>query len=310
MPFFSIIIPLYNKQDHIKNTIESVRNQTFKDFEMIVINDGSIDNSVSIVESIQDKKIKLISQNNQGVSAARNRGIKEAKADFISFLDADDIWYENHLEIIHKLIIEHPSAGIYSTAYEVRKNNKICQLKFMGLPKGFRDGIIPNFFKTLALGANPTFSSVVVLKKNIFDKVGLFPEGVRMGEDLDMWIRAGIKYKVCFSLKTTAIYDLDANNRACRSYTAEDLNSIMFTKWFEYLNMNDSIYLKQFIKKSQLNFLYNLVMSGLGKSVRKKVIPMMLCKYLCFDVFFLYFISFLNKRKIDKIKNLKNKFKP
>src|SRR5690554_5521626 len=95
---FSVVIPLYNKELSISNTIQSVLDQTFQNFEIVIVNDGSTDNSVKEVEKFDDKRIRLIHQENQGVSAARNRGIKEARYEWIAFLDGDDLWEKEHLE--------------------------------------------------------------------------------------------------------------------------------------------------------------------------------------------------------------------
>lgn len=89
---FSIVIPLYNKEKSITTTINSVLNQTCGDFELIIVNDGSTDTSLEIVQSIKDERIRIINQKNGGVSSARNQGIIEAKFDWIAFLDADDLW--------------------------------------------------------------------------------------------------------------------------------------------------------------------------------------------------------------------------
>lgn len=117
-PFFSVVIPLYNKQNYIKETIKSVLNQTFQDFEIVIVNDGSKDDSVKVVESIQDDRIKLVHQENSGVSVARNMGIKEANAKYIAFLDADDLWLPEFLQTIYELIQNFPDAGLYATAYK------------------------------------------------------------------------------------------------------------------------------------------------------------------------------------------------
>ena len=105
---FSIVIPLYNKELSISNTIQSVLDQTFQNFEIVIVNDGSTDNSVKEVEEFDDKRIRLIHQKNQGVSAARNRGIEEAKYEWVAFLDADDLWMKEHLEEYAKVVIENP----------------------------------------------------------------------------------------------------------------------------------------------------------------------------------------------------------
>ena len=103
MPYFSVVIPLYNKEEHILATLNSVLQQTFKDFEVIIVNDGSTDNSVNVVAQIKDKRIQLLTLDNQGVSYARNYGVLKSKANFIAFLDADDIWFPNHLSDLKEL---------------------------------------------------------------------------------------------------------------------------------------------------------------------------------------------------------------
>src|SRR5690554_7052561 len=97
---FSVVIPLYNKELSINNTIQSVLNQTFQDYEIVVVNDGSTDKSLEVVKQINDFRIRIINKLNGGVSSARNRGIEESKFDWIAFLDGDDLWMENHLEIL------------------------------------------------------------------------------------------------------------------------------------------------------------------------------------------------------------------
>ena len=98
MPFFSVIIPLYNKEKYIKNTLKNVLKQTFKNFEIIIINDGSTDNSLKEAQLVSDNRITIYTQKNSGVSDARNFGIKKARGEYIALLDADDIWNTNHLE--------------------------------------------------------------------------------------------------------------------------------------------------------------------------------------------------------------------
>ena len=114
---FSIIIPLYNKADYIAETLKSVLNQTYCDYEVIVVNDSSTDNSLEVASSFQDERIHIYTKENEGVSAARNYGIMHAKYDYIAFLDADDIWESDYLECQKKLIGTYPDAGIYSTAF-------------------------------------------------------------------------------------------------------------------------------------------------------------------------------------------------
>lgn len=309
IPFFSVIVPLYNKEKHIKETIQSVLDQSYQGFEILVVDDGSTDHSVAVVESISDSRIKLLKQENAGVSAARNKGIKESRTEYLAFLDGDDIWMSNHLEIIYNMIVKFPHAGMYSTAYELKQNDLIKKLRFTYLPTENFEGIIPDYFKTLFTGDNPTCSSVVVIKNEIFKEIGKFPIGVRMGEDLDTWIRIGMKYEVCFSTKVTAQYNIGADNRACNIYTQKDLNSIMLTKWFDYSKQSDSEYLKLFIKKTQLNYIYNMIIGGLGRDVRKVILPIFFQEYGFKNMYLYYLLSFFNLSMIEKIRNIKHRMK-
>ena len=115
---FSVVIPLYNKELSIGNTIQSVLNQTYQDFEIVVINDGSTDKSLKVVEKINDPRISIINKANGGVSSARNRGIKESNFEWIAFLDGDDLWMENHLKILKDMIEAHPTDKVFTTSFE------------------------------------------------------------------------------------------------------------------------------------------------------------------------------------------------
>src|SRR5690606_18820867 len=121
---FSIVIPLYNKEQSVTNTLQSVLNQTFTEFEVVIVNDGSTDNSVEKVEAFNDPRIRLIHQANAGVSAARNKGIKEANYEWIAFLDADDLWMEDHLQVLNQMIQEYPEYKVFCTSY-IRSNQML-----------------------------------------------------------------------------------------------------------------------------------------------------------------------------------------
>ena len=121
---FSIIIPLYNKEKDIEKTISSVLEQTFNDFEIIIVNDGSTDKSEEIVKGIKDERITIFSKKNEGVSSARNFGVKKPNTSFIAFLDGDDYWYPNHLENLFSIISKHPDHSWYAAAYDKKRSSK------------------------------------------------------------------------------------------------------------------------------------------------------------------------------------------
>lgn len=182
----SVVIPLYNKEEYIKRTIESVLSQTFQDFEIIVVNDGSTDNSARIVETISDSRIHLVCQNNMGVSVARNRGVEESSFEYIAFLDADDKWCDNHLEIIVGLINKYPECGVFGTSYFFSRNNEIFFTPNVYGNYTFDgdDGVLTNYYE-IASGADfPIHQSSYAVKKDFFKKIGGFPVGIVSGEDI------------------------------------------------------------------------------------------------------------------------------
>ena len=213
---FSVVVPLYNKERYIARAINSVLNQTIEDYDIIIVDDGSTDGSAKVVKLLDDHRIRLIYQENGGVSSARNKGIMESKGKMIAFLDADDEWKPVFLETILRLMKKHPEAGLYATAYEINTPfNKLQRASFRAIPPKPLECLIPNYFRSAALGKPPVCSSAVCIPKHIFDNIGMFSVGERLGEDLDMWGRIAIRYPVAFSWVTGAIYNLNSENSAC-----------------------------------------------------------------------------------------------
>lgn len=200
---FSVVIPLFNKELNIKNTILSVLKQNYQNFEIIVVNDGSTDNSIRVINEIKDERIRLINQENQGVSAARNKGIQEAKYEWIAFLDGDDIWESNHLEEIIKMIEIFPHEKVYTTSFNYSDNREVFRHR--------KDNTIfkvENYFKEV-LREQLICSSIVVVNAQCFVQVGNFNLNLNRGEDLDMWSRLAKNYNIIKSSKITAIYNMD-----------------------------------------------------------------------------------------------------
>ena len=227
---YSVIIPLYNKEKHIYRAVMSVLNQTFCDLELIVIDDGSTDNSEAIVKKIMDSRIRLISQRNMGASSARNHGIKASKNEYIGFLDADDEWKPDFLESINVLIEKYPEAGVYAAAYEIiTDNNSKSQPRFKLRLEENWTGLIDDYFK-YALKCPFLSSSSVVIPKRVFDDTGLFDETIRYGEDLWMWCKIALSFKIAYCNKICASYYQNADNRTDKKYNP--INS--FTDTFQW----------------------------------------------------------------------------
>jgi glycosyltransferase involved in cell wall biosynthesis len=209
MPYFSVVIPLYNKEKYIQNTLESVLNQTFADFEIIIVNDGSTDNSEAIVKQFTDNRIRYYKTENQGVSTARNFGVEKSTSVFIALLDADDYWKHNHLEELHKLTIDFPNCGMYCSRYLTKiSQNKHLKNDFAGTISSDYRGIIFDFFLCSLKDRIATCSSVAFSKK-IFEHFMGFNTSISNGEDTELWIKIAIKYPIAITNKETAIYQFD-----------------------------------------------------------------------------------------------------
>lgn len=206
-PSISIVIPLHNKEKEVGRAIASVLSQTFGDFEVIVVNDGSTDRSRDVVQDYEDPRIRIIDQSNQGVSAARNRGIAEARSGLIAFLDADDEWEKDYLETILKLAEKYPDASVFATGYMIQTPGGIRRRAVIkGLPAGFSEGILKKYFAVASYSDPPLWTSAVAVRKEAIKAVGGFPEGVIAGEDLLTWARLAIRFNIAYSSSPRAVF--------------------------------------------------------------------------------------------------------
>ena len=213
---------MYNKEYYIERAIDSVLSQTVSANEILVVNDGSTDGGELKIRKYGDPRILLINQKNSGESSARNKGIELSTGELIAFLDADDAWKPRFLEAISNLRQRFPNAGIYATAYEIMTTAGIRKPKFYGIPKKQWIGEI-SYFRSAAFGDPPVSSTSVAIPKKVFEKVGVFAVGKRMGPDGDMWGRIVLnKYPVVFDSEVAATYYTDAINRACNQYFPTD----------------------------------------------------------------------------------------
>ena len=219
--YFSVVIPLYNKQNSIVSTLQSVLAQTNQNFEIVVVDDGSTDNSAQVVEEFFEKhpslqggdRGRLVKKPNGGVCSARNRGIQEARYDYVALLDGDDLWDEHYLEEQVKLIQDFPEAKMWGINFAEMSNGELIRKLPTGLPEGYR-GYVENYFQIPGRISDLYCSSSVVVKKEVFDKVGYFDERIKYAEDSDMWFRIIATYPVAFYDRYMAFYQYDAENRA------------------------------------------------------------------------------------------------
>jgi len=188
-PFLSVIIPTYNRETFLKIALESVLNQTVKDFELLIVDDGSTDNTSDLIKSYHDKRIKYLYQPNNGVASARNLGLKFSKGEFIAFLDSDDRWDPKKLEITLNYIHRFPNIYIFHTE-EIwyRRGTLLNQKKRHKKPSGH---VYSNALPLCCIGM-----STAVVKREVFEKIGRFDETLPACEDYDFLLRATHEFEV------------------------------------------------------------------------------------------------------------------
>jgi glycosyltransferase involved in cell wall biosynthesis len=208
VPLVSVIIPAYNAQDFIGETIHSVINQTYPDWEMLVIDDGSTDETRKVVEKyLSDPRIRYLYQENQERAVARNHGIRCSSGQYIAFLDADDVWLSNKLEVQVDYLNHHPGVGLCFTNYHLIDTKGVLT----GAPGiSFSSN---NQFDYLLKG-NFIANSTVMIPRDVLDKVGLFDEALPAfgSEDWDMWLRIARFYPIHLIDQPLALYRLHENN--------------------------------------------------------------------------------------------------
>ena len=236
-PRFSVIVPLYNKAPYVRKALKSIISQTFSDWECIIVDDGSTDNSAAICEEFilpfihsSVHPIRLIKQANNGVAAARNNGVAASKGEYVCFLDADDWWEPTCLEELGRLITEYPDAGIYCSNYVYYKPGKThVALK---LERGYM-----NYPDAYLHGEMPVWTGATCMPRRVFDEMGGFPVGIKLGEDFLLWAKTALHYPVAFCEKPLAYYnnDVPAHLRATRNIHAPEHNMLFHLDQIEEL---------------------------------------------------------------------------
>ena len=258
MPLFSVIIPLFNKEAFIENTLKSIFNQSFSDYEIIIVNDASTDKSEELVLQFNDARIKYFYKKNEGVSVARNYGIEQSKGNYVAFLDADDLWLPNHLEVLNKLIHNFPEVGLYASRYISKvSKDKYIKNKFLKIPENFT-GIVTDFFYS-SLVNRIALTSAVAIPKYILDKIGGFDPNISSGQDLDLWIKIAVHYPVAITNSVTVEYNTIDNNSLSK-INIKDKKLIDFSQFQDTEKNNQS--LKAFIDIHRMDYALKFKISG------------------------------------------------
>lgn len=237
----SVIISLYNKQEYIANTVYSVLNQSFHDFELIIVNDGSTDNSLNIVNEINDYRVKVLSKENGGVSSARNTGINFANGDYIFFLDADDIISSDCLSVLDSLISDFPFADVYIANFEMSigsKKNTICK----GKTRGYISNPTKSRWNRIII---PRIGNFIIRKKAL-DLIGFYKTNISLYEDLEFNIRMLSSCKVAYTPIVVLEYHRDSSALSNRKLPLDK-------EFCSHISLENSSYYKKLLLSDNIN---------------------------------------------------------
>lgn len=284
----SVVIPLYNKEHTIVNTIKCVLQQTFKDFELVIVDDGSTDNSVKAVQDFSnDSRIKIIQQENQGVSGARNTGVTNSKYEYIAFLDGDDEWFPDYLLKMKEAITKFPesemfcSAGMSKSAKGLYKSREIQKHKNKILRFDFFEN--PHVFLHI---------SATVITKNLFSKVGGFVLGMKRNEDFAFLYSSALFTSPIYSGFTLSVYVGGVTGQATNTSIYDDQKllqdvahrfNLVFQNWINSEKKN-----KQFIVFMKYELRHLLMINSINNEFKTN----------------LFFIENLDPLIIDKLRKI------
>lgn len=200
-PRISVAVPLFNKRAYIADSLRSVARQSFTDYEIIVVDDGSTDGGAQVVAALNLPNLKLITQKNAGVSVARNRCLTESSSDFVAFLDADDVWREDHLKHLWELHTAFPGAGLLANSFL-----EVSSVTDRADTFAVRYREVGDFIAEAATGQVWVFTSAAMVHRERCLSVGGFEAGENRGEDIDLWIRMGFQFPVAISSYIGSFY--------------------------------------------------------------------------------------------------------
>jgi glycosyltransferase involved in cell wall biosynthesis len=266
----SAVIPLFNKANCVRRAVRSILEQTAPCDEIIVVDDGSTDDGYRVVEGIEDDRIKLFHQENQGCSAARNRGIEEAHGDLIAFLDADDEWKPWFLDIVLGLWAKHPDAGAYATVYEIQEAyGRVYVPSYRAIPPAPWEGVLPNYFRS-SLWHNPVRTSAVAIRREVFQKVGRFVLCPGLGQDAELWGRIALRFPIAFSWRVGAVYHREAEHRRCETVFTHVFASDSFERTLRSQEVSPHLLpdVQEFLAKEKLAAASRYVLGGQPRIAR------------------------------------------
>lgn len=265
-PLFSVVIPVYNLEDYIAETLESIYNQIWEDFEIIVVDDGSTDNTRQILAAQTDKRLRVIHQANSGVSQARNTAIRAAVGQYIAFIDGDDLWFPEHLMFAAECIQSQTNVDWYASRTVVGTN-------VIRQPDSERHILSAcrtvNYFTTPERSRRVSPQSTVIRRNLLPDE--FFPVGIKYGEDMIAWFRMAVKYPLLtFNSAVTAVYRKRPGSAMQTSMSLMDKvkqDAVMFDSFQEIAAEGPhSVDVQVYLSRYSLSLWLNRIMSTHAKA--------------------------------------------
>ena len=313
---YSVVIPLYNKEPHIGDTLESVLSQTYTDFEVIVVNDASTDRSLDIVNQFVDERIRVVHRDRPGPGgyAARNRGINEALYDWVAFLDADDTWEPSFLTRIDELIEDTQGVRFVSTGWyeesgkDGKRINSFCKTN---QDKGIQVLDLADYLISSIRNEGPVCSSVAVVDKSLIERAGLFPEDrCKFGGDIDTWFRIMLAAdKLAVATEPMATYNKEAVNMVTKKNKLQIIETCVRKTVSQLLEKKQVEYprlLKQFVNHYQY---LQIRKKGMAANLNPKDLEFVYPLVRPFTYFLFYSFSLLPNSVQYKIVKIYNTLK-
>jgi glycosyltransferase involved in cell wall biosynthesis len=299
LPKISVVVPLYNKEKHICRCLDSIFCQTIQDFELIVVNDGSTDESEKRVRNYHDSRLRLITQPNGGEASARNRGIKESSTEIIAFLDADDQWLPDFLKKVLYLREKYAEAQVFSTSVYHNDGKRFIYSSTKKMFPLHWDGIIdPRDIYRIGIPFN---SSSIAINKQVFTTYGYFDEKLKIGTDSDMWFRLILLVPFAHSNEYLSEVFLDSQNRTNYEQSPSDTSVIMQKSLLEAEKFGAKIpsELHKVIDQEQTISRFLFICSSVPRNLRwSKSKTLIKMESLIRKIVATQRISFINKFKI------------
>ncbi|NJN58320.1 MAG: glycosyltransferase [Leptolyngbyaceae cyanobacterium SL_5_9] len=265
MPLISVVIPVYNGEKTIKETVDSALSQTFSDLELIVINDGSQDSTLDILSDISDPRLKVFSYSNAGLAASRNRGIEQASGKYIAFLDADDLWTADKLEAQLNALWANPQASVaYSWTDWIDESNQFLRSGGHIVANGqvYTKLLIRNFVEN---GSNP------LICKQALDTVGGFDDSVPGVEDWDMWLRLAAHYEFVTVPSPQILYRISANSMSTNVWKMEKSSLRVVERAFAEASLSSELDSSTALKRKVIGSCYQyLIVKALEGNLERR----------------------------------------